>query len=229
MSSTPESPAPAAGAVLPELDFSFDSARAVSHAMAPTVRLDLRVANRGDTEVHSLLLDTQVRIAPRRRTYGEDEEARLIDLFGSREQWGASMQGLLWTSTTLYVPRLEEEAVVELDLGCSYDFEVSANRYLAALEDGEIPIEALFSGTVFYAGENGRPQVARLPLDREASFGLPVAEWRAAIDRHFPGSAWMRLSRESFDRLNAYRSQRMLASWEAVVDDLLAAREEGQR
>ena len=39
------------------------------------------------------------------------------------------------------------------------------------------------------------------------------------MKRHFRGTAWVRLSKESFDRLSAYKSRNALASW----DDALAA------
>ena len=45
---------------------------------------------------------------------------------------------------------------------CTYDFDVVGTKYFAALEDGEIPLEFLFSGTVFYrrkAGLAGRPDL----------------------------------------------------------------------
>jgi hypothetical protein len=41
------------------------------------------------------------------------------------------------------------------------------------------------------------------------------------MDRHFPNSAWLRLSREQFDRLWEYRSRRALTSWDATLAALL--------
>lgn len=219
-SGPPGSPGSPAGA--PQLEFSIAGAEAPRFAATPTVSLDLRVAGPPGIDVHSLLLDCMVRIAPRRRSYpGAGEKERLADLFGPPEQWGQSMQGLLWANLPLFVPRFGGEGRARLELPCSYDFEVSAARYLAALEEGAIPLEVMFSGTVFWSGEEGGQRIARLPLDREARFELPVALWREAIDRHFPGAAWLRLSRERFQRLQAYRSRRALPSWDAVVDELL--------
>ena len=90
-----------------------------------------------------------------------------------------------------------------------------------SLEGGEIPLELLFSGTVFYADARGRLQVASIAWDREAEYRLPVAVWRDLMDVYFPASAWMRLRRQSFDRLYAYKARRALPSWEAAVDALL--------
>lgn len=41
------------------------------------------------------------------------------------------------------------------------------------------------------------------------------------IDRYFPDSAWVRLRRESFDKLTAYKAQHTLMTWEETVDKLL--------
>jgi hypothetical protein len=46
------------------------------------------------------------------------------------------------------------------------------------------------------------------------------------MDRHFPGSAWLRLGRDSFDRLHAYRARHAHLSWDDAVDALL--REAGE-
>jgi hypothetical protein len=207
--------------VAPELDFAVEEAAPVRYAVAPTLRLALRVESGDGRPVHSLLLDVQVRIAARRRSYSEGERERLADLFGRPEQWASGVQSLLWMNTTAFVPAFTRTARVDLPLTCTYDFEVTATRYLDALEDGQVPLELLFSGTVFHAGEDGRLRVARLPLDREASFGLPVSVWRDAMDDHFPGAAWLRLPRDSFDRLARYRASNAMPTWEATLERLL--------
>ncbi len=73
-----------------------------------------------------------------------------------------------------------------------------------------MPLEFLFSGTVFYAGADGRLQVGRIGWDKDADYRLPVAAWREMIDRYFPDSAWLRLRRASFDRLAAYKARHTL-------------------
>ena len=34
-----------------------------------------------------------------------------------------------------------------------------------------------------------------------------VRVWREAMDRHFPGTAWLRLRRDTFDRLHAVKAR----------------------
>jgi hypothetical protein len=200
-----------------ELGCSVVGASRVEHTAVPTLRFDLRVTS--VVPVRSVLLDVQVQIAARRRGYDADAHDRLFELFGPVSDWGTSLRTLLWTRSTLVVPAFTDESVVALDVPCSYDLEVTASRDLDALNDGVVPLEFLFSGSVFYSGEDGALQTTRLSWNSEAAFDLPVRVWKETMERYFRGTAWVRLSKESFDRLSAYKSRNALASW----DDALAA------
>jgi hypothetical protein len=202
----------------PELAFSVDGAARVEHAAVPTLRFALRVT--ADAPVRSVLLDVQIRIAARRRAYDADAHDRLFELFGPVKDWGTSLRTLLWTRTTLVVPAFEAETTVDLDVPCSYDLEVAASRYLDALHGGDVPLELLFSGSVFYA-DDGRLQTTRLAWDKEAEFALPVRVWKETMERYFNGTAWVRLRKESFDRLSAFKSRNALATWDDALDALL--------
>lgn len=67
----------------------------------------------------------------------------------------------------------------------------------------------------------GRLLAGRVPWDCEAGFRMPVRAWRELMDRYFAGSAWVRLDREVFDRLYAYRVRHTLTGWDDVLDRLL--------
>jgi hypothetical protein len=166
-----------------------------------------------------VLLDVQVQIAARRRGYDAGAHDRLFELFGPVADWGTTLRTLLWTRTTLVVPAFSAETVVHLDVPCSYDLEVTASRYLDALSDGVVPLEFLFSGSVFYDVE-GALQTTRLSWESEASFDLPVSVWKETMERYFRGTAWVRLSKESFDRLSAYKSRHALATWDDALEAL---------
>ena len=45
------------------------------------------------------------------------------------------------------------------------------------------------------------------------------------MERHFPGAAWLRLRRETFDRLAAYRARNALRSWEEALERLIGEQE----
>jgi hypothetical protein len=213
----------AAGAV-PQLDFAVTGAAAERHSAVPTLNFSLRVAREGGGPVKSVLLDAQIQIAARRRSYGEAEQAWLVELFGTPDRWSTTLRTLLWTRTTLVVPPFTDATEVTLPVACSYDLEVNASGYLSGLTDGEVPLEFLFSGSVFYAGPNGMLQTARIAWDREAEYRLPVSVWREAMDRHFPDAAWVRLGRPAWDRLRAYKAEHGLRTLEDAVDRLMGAR-----
>jgi hypothetical protein len=203
----------------PSLAFAIDDAHAVEHAAVPTIAFQLRVSS--DQPVRSLQLDIQLQIAARRRSYGGGEHERLWELFGTPDRWSDTLRTLPWLRTTLVVPPFADSAIVELPVVCTYDLEVTAARYFAALVDGEVPLEFLFSGALFYLGDDRRLQTVRISWDSEADYRMPVSVWRAAIDRHFPDSAWLRLRREPFDRLQAYKARRAVLTIDEAVTLLL--------
>ena len=217
------------GAVV-DLDFGVEHAAPVEFAAVPTIGFGLRIASRSGHMIRSIMLDVQVQIAARRRSYGDDEEQRLLELFGTPDRWSTTLRTLLWMRSTQVVPGFTDETLVELNMPCTYDFEVTAAKYMQALGDGHVPLEFLFSGTVFYTGESGVLQTGMISWDREAEYQLPVEVWRQTMDHYFPGSAWVRLDRDTFERLAAYRAQNVLPSWEKTLGSLLdhATDEEGR-
>src|SRR5919202_1107358 len=89
-------------------------------------------------------------------------------------------------------------------------------RTFYGLDDGDVPLELLFSGPVFYLADGGRLQTAQIPWESEAAFRLPVRVWKAALEAHFPHSAWLRVRDDTFARLAEYKSQHALPTWEAT-------------
>ena len=217
--SSNELPGPA-GAV-PELAFAVCDARSAEYVATPTLLFTLEIDAPGQA-IRSILLDVQIQIAARQRPYGESAQERLLELFGTPERWGTTLRTLPWTRTTTVVPPFEGSTAVELPVPCTYDLEVTAARYFAALEDGEVPLEFLFSGSVFFADPQGALQTVRIGWDRDVDFRLPVAVWRQTMESHFPESAWLRLGRDSYNRLCAYKARHAHQSWEAAIDSLLA-------
>lgn len=208
----------------PELSFRVVDAGVIRHAAIPTLGFGVEI-DAGEVPVRSILLDTQIQIAARRRAHDPAVHDRLFELFGPPSNWSATLRTLLWTRTTQVVPAFTGTNRIELAVPCTYDFEVTASKYLDAIGDGDVPLEFLFAGTVFYATEQGLLQTARIAWDREAEFRMPVSAWKETMDHYFPRSAWLRLGEETFARLHTYRSRHALTSWDAAVDALLDARE----
>jgi hypothetical protein len=206
-----------------DLDFACIGVRADPYAAGPTLVFRLRVTAAGDEPVHALALRCQIRIEPARRRYGDAEAAGLHDLFGDRSRWGRSMQPLQFAQAALMVPGFTGRTEVDLPVPCTYDTDIAASRYFAALEDGHAPLTLLFSGTAF-RGPGGF-SVQPVPWDREAPCLLPARVWREMFDQHFPGCGWIRLPHDTMAALTAFRSRHALPSWQQTLEALLAAAE----
>lgn len=204
----------------PDLDFRVESAEVQMYAAAPSLLFKLHISNRRPEPVRSVMLKTQIQIVPSQRHYNGQEQGRLFELFGRPQRWGETLKGLFWTITVVLVPGFSGRTVVEVPVSCTYDFEVVSSKYFHALEEGEIPLEFLFSGTVFYAGEMGL-QAAQISWEKEATFRLPVALWQQMMDHYFPNSAWLRLHKDVFNRLYSYKVDNGLPTWEAALERLL--------
>jgi len=212
---------------VPDLEFSVEDAEVPEFAAVPTLLFKLRIENLEEEPIRSVALNTQIRIAVTQRHYEAAEQERLMELFGEPHRWKDTLRSLLWTHTVLQIPRFSGSTVVDMPITCTYDLEVVAAKYFFALESGEVPLEFLFSGTVFYAAEGGRLQTARISWEKEAEFRLPVRLWKEMMERYFPNSAWIRLHRDAFDQLYDYKIRMGLPTWEATVEALLRASEQG--
>jgi hypothetical protein len=207
---------------MPDLQFNIEGAEAVAHAAAPMLALKLRIASQPcDEAVHSLSLRCQVQIEPTRRRYSSTEQEMLRDLFGDPDRWSRSVRSMLWMNTSIAVPGFIGSTLVDLELPCTFDFNVATTKYFHALQSGEIPLCILYSGTVFYQAECGNLQVANIPWNRETNYRLPAALWRRMMDAHYPNSTWLRLDRGTFDRLYRYKVRHGILSWEKLLDALI--------
>jgi hypothetical protein len=212
---------------VPDLDFGIEGAEVLEYAAAPILLFKLRVENLEGEPIRSISLNTQVRIAATQRHYEAAEQERLLEVFGEPHRWGNTLRSLLWTHTTLQVSPFSGSTVVDMPVPCTYDLEVVAAKYFYALEDGEVPLEFLFSGTVFYAGAGGRLQIARISWEKEAEYRMPVRLWKEMMKQYFPNSAWIRLHKDAFDQLYDYKVRMGFPTWEAAVEALLRASEQG--
>ena len=93
----------------------------------------------------------------------------------------------------------------------TYDLEVTASKYLHQLGSGEVPLVFMFSGTCFTQGSSGFG-VEQVPWHLEDSYRMPVAVWRECMDQHFPGSGWLRLSRDVLAELTRYKAEHGLTT-----------------
>ena len=205
-----------------EVTFAVLDVAPEPYAVTPVLTARVGIAAVGDDPVHAIALRCQVRIEPLRRGYTDDEAAGLLDLFGPRERWSTTQRTFLWQHSTAMVPGFSGATQVDLPLECTYDFEVAAAKYLNALREGTIPLQFLFSGTVFVAGARGFA-VQQVPWDREDRYDMPVSVWRQLIEQHYPNTGWVRLHHDTLDELAAYKSQRGLLGFDDAIASLLSA------
>jgi hypothetical protein len=209
-----------------DLHFEVSGARPVCLAVAPTLLFQLRITQRTvAVPIQCIQLRCQVRIEPAQRRYRSEEQEKLRDLFDTPDRWGKTLRPLLWTHTGALVGPFTEATEVDLPVPCTFDFHVAATKYFSALEGGEVPLNFLFSGTIFYATEAAGLQVAQVPWDREATFRLPVRVWQEMMDLYYPNCAWLCLRRDVFDQLHQYKVRRGLATWEEALEGLLSLAE----
>src|SRR6202041_4041980 len=174
---------------MPELNFQIEGAQAVPYAASPLLSFSLRVANSGpEGSIHPVVLRAQSQIEAPRRHYSREEQSKLRDLFGEPDRWGQTLRNLLWTHAIVVVPPFAKETVVELQVPCTFDFNVAATKYFHGLDTGEIPLLLLFSGTVFYAGSDGALLVAPISWDKETKFRLALETWKNMMNAYYPNS-----------------------------------------
>jgi hypothetical protein len=208
-------------ASVPDLAFTVTGADAERFAALPTLRFRLEITRTGGGPVSCVALTTAIRIDAARRRYGPQCRRALTELFGTPEQWGSTMRPLAWTRTTLHVPAFDERVTTQIPVECGYETELAVTKYLRAVRDGDVPLDFLFSGTVFHQGPGGGLRASRISWQGDASYPLPAALWHRLTDRYHSGGTWLRLSRETHDRLDEYRARHVLGSPDDAVCSLL--------
>ncbi len=202
------------------LSFGVLGARCEPFALAPQLALRVRIDESSRADIYAIALRVQIMIEPQRRRYDVPEAELLVDLFGTQERYGDTLRPMLWTHASQMVSAFRGSTEIDVPVPCSYDVEVAANAYFSALEDGVIPLNLLFSGTVIERGETGVAS-SFVPWSCEARFDLPVAAWRASMDAHFPKTAWIRVHRDVFDELRRYKTAQQSITWDAAVRQLI--------
>src|SRR5579872_1122402 len=212
---------------MPNLTFQLEGAEAVPYAATPLLHLKTRISSPQPViEIQNILLQCQIQIDPARRSYQPAERDNLRELFGSASRWGQTLRQLLWTNAQVVVPAFQGATVVDVPLPCTFDLNVAVTKYLNGLHEGDIPICVLFSGTIFYTGDEGALHIAKIPWDREVNYRLPVRVWKEMMDAYYPNSAWLCLQRDVFDQIYRYKMDRGLLTWEQALESLLASAEE---
>jgi hypothetical protein len=213
-----------------DLSFAVRGAAPDRMALSPTLVFDLRVETTSELAVHGLSIACQIQIEPNRRQHGPYEVLRLTELFGDEPRWGKTLKPFVWGRSTVMVGPFRGSSRVSVPVSCSYDLELAPAKYFHALDDGDIPLLFLFSGTIFGEDDRGGLAVERISWDSDARYRLPLATWKALMDGHWPDAGWLRLDRRTLDDLLQFKARRSLPDWDGTIKALLdAAAEEEQR
>jgi|SRR5579884_935081 len=172
--------------------FSILEAHARRHAALPTIVFRLRIA--GADEVEAIVLRTQIRIDPHTK----------------------NSPAFAWADIPVMVPAFSGETEVDVNVPCTYDFDVTATRYFAARDEEAIPLRFFFSGSIFRREEQSF-SVAMLSWQSECSYRMPLSVWRDAMRECYGDSVLVRISRETFELLQRIRTERHATNWDDVI------------
>lgn len=207
---------------MPDLDFQVTGVEPVEHGLAPVLEFKLQInAPSAPQAVQALILQTQIQILAPQRRYSDDEKEKLREIFGPPEDWSRTLRNRFWTQVSITTGAFSQCARVNLQVPCSSDLNLLGTKYFSALGEADVPLLFLFSGSVFYSGNDGQLQVLRIPWQKECIFHMPLAVWRGMMRRFFPDSVLLCLRHEAFDRLSAFKREARLATWEEAIELLL--------
>lgn len=203
-----------------DLEFEVVGVAPERFCAAPTITFKVRISETSGDSVYALALRAQIMIEPQRRRYTPEEERRLTAQFGERERWGQTLKPFFWATVGTMVTSFEESTEIDIQVPLTYDWELASTKFLHGVETGEVPINMLFNGTVVSKGATGF-SIEPVPWNKESRYGVPAAIWRNTMDIYFPGTAWIRTSRDTIDKLERFRTIRGLTTWERTFDVLV--------
>jgi Family of unknown function (DUF6084) len=210
---------------MPDLSITVASAEALRFAATPSIAFEMHLKNADPSEkLHTVVLRCQIQIEVARRQYTARDQEKLRDLFGEPERWGQTLRPLLWTHASVVVPQFTGSTTVSMHVPCTFDFNIAATKYFHGVEEGEVPLIFLFSGSVFYRDAGDDLQIDQIAWTKESAFRLPVRVWRSMMDHYYPQTTWLCLRRDAFEQLYRYKRARGLPSFETALEELLDAK-----
>jgi len=211
---------------MPDLVFRVESAEPLPYSVSPHLVFKVRITNAdAEEKIQSVMLRCQIQIETVRRQYNPKEQSKLFELYGEPERWGQTLKTLLWTHANVVVQPFTGSTFADLHVPCTFDFNVATTKYFNGLDDGEIPLCLLFSGTIFYHDHEGALQISQISWEKEANFRLPVSAWKEMMDHYYPNSAWLNIRMDVFEKLQEYKMRSACSSWDQAFEKLLPAQE----
>jgi hypothetical protein len=91
------------------------------------------------------------------------------------------MRPLFWANMSISVPAFLGSTVIDLKTPAASSFSDAAITFCHALQQGDIPLDLLFSGTVSYLA-GSFVQTAFIPWLKEVSCRVPIQVWRESME-----------------------------------------------
>jgi hypothetical protein len=121
-----------------------------------------------------------------------------------------------WTDIPVMVPAFDGETEVDVNVPCTYDFDVTATRFFSEQDGGEIPLRFFFSGSIFRRAQQSF-SVSMLSWQSECAYRMPLQVWRDAMKACYGDSVLIRIDRQTFERLIRDRIATGATSWDTVL------------
>jgi hypothetical protein len=207
---------------MPDLQFEIISAEVKPYAAVPTLAFYLQIKNGVENEqVYAVALKCQLMIEAVKRRYNEDDKNRLYELFGDHTRWDETLRTIFWQIINVPVPSFMNKTVIEINVPCSEELRIAAGKYFYAVREGSVPLNFLFSGTLFYQSKNDELQISLIPWEKEARYQMPTVLWQTLMDSHFPGSRWLQIHKDVYEKLVEYKSMTKYATIEDCLENIL--------
>ena len=191
--------------------------------ISPGLLFDLRVSNNLPQErIHAVLLRCQIQIEVARRRYSSSEQQQLRELFDEPSRWGETLRPITWTNVSLNLAAFSGSTTTSLIVPCSFDFSAATAKYFHSLDEGEVPLTFLFSGSVFHENGVGALQVAPISWNKESRFRLPVQTWKSVMDLHFPNIVPLNIRRDVFEEFYRLKMTLGLPTFEETIQHMIA-------
>lgn len=211
---------------MPDLSFEIVGASPVRDMLTPALAFDVRISNPfPEQSIQAILLRCQIQIEVARRRYTAAEQTQLRDLFDDPTRWFDTLRPITWAVTSVNVPAFVSKTSHPIAIPCTFDLTVASAKYFHGVDDGEVPLTFLFSGSVFFQTGADTLQVAPISWNKEARFRLPVKTWKDLIDAHYPNATILQLRRDVFDELYRFKISAGLATFDETIKRMLAIAE----
>src|SRR5438270_486045 len=147
---------------MPDLGFQITGVKAAQDGLVPLLLFKVGIsALPAEETIQALILQAQIQIQSPQRSYNAAEKDALSDVFGTPERWGQTLRNRFWTQANTTTGSFTGNTEAVLQVPCTFDLNVLATKYFHALQQGDVPLLFLFTGSIFYTSADGRLQIQR--------------------------------------------------------------------